>query len=400
VVRLPRDFNVLNSRDATHSGSRGRLVRRPCCASPAVPYTYGSTPRFFLVVRLFCSARKITSTMDAPPVQYVRTSDGYNIAYGAAGTGTAVVYLPILFQHFSLLWSTVGRASFSAVAERFKVYVYDGRGQGSSTRGLNESLTLDDLERDLDAVVSRVDESKFVLYGPAVFGLVALRYAARRPERVMALVLWNYVDSPLASYARSYRELAAADWDSYIQNQARSSWHEYDASLMMRILPETMTQSDHVILAGTLRSGSAEGVCERVTAPTLVLATRPGARFGQNEESGRRLAAMIPASQLRLLDSNGLNPEEGRPPSAVLAIEEFLRGLPGAPIAPSANLGLSEREVQVLRLIATGRSNQQIADVLVISPSTVLHHVTNILTKTGCSNRTEAAAYAHRHSLT
>jgi DNA-binding CsgD family transcriptional regulator len=60
---------------------------------------------------------------------------------------------------------------------------------------------------------------------------------------------------------------------------------------------------------------------------------------------------------------------------------------------------LSAREVEVLGLIAQGRTNHEIADALVISLSTVLHHVTNILTKTGCSNRTEAAAYAHRHGL-
>jgi NarL family two-component system response regulator LiaR len=83
----------------------------------------------------------------------------------------------------------------------------------------------------------------------------------------------------------------------------------------------------------------------------------------------------------------------------VLAIEDFLRGLPGAPMAPSASFGLSEREVQVLRLIATGRSNQQIADELVISLSTVLHHITNILTKTGCRNRTEAAVYARDRGI-
>jgi DNA-binding NarL/FixJ family response regulator len=60
---------------------------------------------------------------------------------------------------------------------------------------------------------------------------------------------------------------------------------------------------------------------------------------------------------------------------------------------------LSAREVEVLRLIALGRTNHEIAETLIISLSTVLHHVTNILTKTGRSNRTEAAAYAHRHGL-
>ena len=61
--------------------------------------------------------------------------------------------------------------------------------------------------------------------------------------------------------------------------------------------------------------------------------------------------------------------------------------------------GLSQREVEVLRLIAQGKSNQQIAEELFISASTVSHHVTSILNKTASSNRTEAATYASRHDL-
>jgi DNA-binding CsgD family transcriptional regulator/class 3 adenylate cyclase len=62
--------------------------------------------------------------------------------------------------------------------------------------------------------------------------------------------------------------------------------------------------------------------------------------------------------------------------------------------------GLTQREVEVLRLVAAGRSNQHIADQLVISLNTVARHVANILDKTDCSNRTEAAAYAYRERLT
>jgi DNA-binding NarL/FixJ family response regulator len=54
----------------------------------------------------------------------------------------------------------------------------------------------------------------------------------------------------------------------------------------------------------------------------------------------------------------------------------------------------------VLRLIAAGKSTRDIADALCISLNTVATHVRNILTKTGCANRTEAAAYALRHDLT
>jgi class 3 adenylate cyclase/DNA-binding CsgD family transcriptional regulator len=60
---------------------------------------------------------------------------------------------------------------------------------------------------------------------------------------------------------------------------------------------------------------------------------------------------------------------------------------------------LTPREAEVLRLIAIGRSNADIATVLSISLNTVATHVRNILAKTGCANRTEAAAYAMRHGL-
>jgi DNA-binding NarL/FixJ family response regulator len=61
--------------------------------------------------------------------------------------------------------------------------------------------------------------------------------------------------------------------------------------------------------------------------------------------------------------------------------------------------GLSQREVEVLHLVAAGKSNREIADTLCISLNTVATHVRNILTKTGTANRTEAAAYALRHGL-
>ena len=61
--------------------------------------------------------------------------------------------------------------------------------------------------------------------------------------------------------------------------------------------------------------------------------------------------------------------------------------------------GLSGREVEVLGLIAQGRSNPQIAEALVISINTVQHHVSSILNKAGLSNRAEAAAYAERNDL-
>ena len=62
-------------------------------------------------------------------------------------------------------------------------------------------------------------------------------------------------------------------------------------------------------------------------------------------------------------------------------------------------LGLTEREAEVIRLVAAGRSNQQIADELFITRKTASVHVSNILGKLGAANRVEAAAIAQRLGL-
>ena len=61
-----------------------------------------------------------------------------------------------------------------------------------------------------------------------------------------------------------------------------------------------------------------------------------------------------------------------------------------------AELGLSARELEVLALVAQGRTNRQIADELFITEKTAGHHVSNILTKLDAATRVEAAAIAHR----
>ena len=58
-------------------------------------------------------------------------------------------------------------------------------------------------------------------------------------------------------------------------------------------------------------------------------------------------------------------------------------------------LRLTERELEVLRLVAAGRSNREIAGELFISPKTASVHVSNILGKLGVASRGEAAAKAH-----
>jgi DNA-binding CsgD family transcriptional regulator len=81
------------------------------------------------------------------------------------------------------------------------------------------------------------------------------------------------------------------------------------------------------------------------------------------------------------------------------ALSEALGRGPVAPARARNPAGLSGREVEVLRLLAVGKSNREIAEALVLSQNTVLRHVSSILTKTGTANRTQAAAFANREGL-
>jgi DNA-binding CsgD family transcriptional regulator/tetratricopeptide (TPR) repeat protein len=72
---------------------------------------------------------------------------------------------------------------------------------------------------------------------------------------------------------------------------------------------------------------------------------------------------------------------------------------PEAPPSPAASLGLTQREAEVLALVAEGRTNRQIGQALFITPKTASVHVSRILAKLGVAGRGEAAAIAHRLGL-
>lgn len=83
-------------------------------------------------------------------------------------------------------------------------------------------------------------------------------------------------------------------------------------------------------------------------------------------------------------------------PSVARRVMEHLRKPPARESLPEP---LTDREVEVLCLVAQGLSNQEIARTLVLSPATVRTHVGNILGKLGLNNRTQAALYALREGL-
>ena len=96
-----------------------------------------------------------------------------------------------------------------------------------------------------------------------------------------------------------------------------------------------------------------------------------------------------------------LLPLTGGPPAAASEPSPSGGGTPPAPAPrpPAFPDALSAREVEVLRLLAGGMTNAEIAAALVLSPSTVKRHAENIYAKIGARRRSDATAYALRHGL-
>ena len=110
---------------------------------------------------------------------------------------------------------------------------------------------------------------------------------------------------------------------------------------------------------------------------------------------------LVQAVRAAYLGKVQLHPDIARTLMAAVATREATpaASAPPARSAPPPLDDLTERELEVLRLIAAGLNNRQIADRLVISEKTVKTHVSSILGKLHVEDRTQAAVYALRHGL-
>jgi DNA-binding CsgD family transcriptional regulator/pimeloyl-ACP methyl ester carboxylesterase len=338
--------------------------------------------------------------MDTPSVQYVTTSDGYSIACCVTGEGRDLVLMPEPFNHLHLMWaSALYRSLFEPLSRRFRMVQFDARGQGLSQRGLPADVEQRSILIDIEAVADSLDLKRFVLYGPYYLGTVAADYAARHPERVEALVLWNMDLGRPKPQDPIIHDLPQLSWDLFLDTYARTfnSYEEYDVALR-----RLRAAADPGFIVREYPEAEVEAILGQISVPTLVVARRIAA-MPHSEEAGRWVASRIAGSRLVLFDdvSGGRYTDGSKEPPLVSAIDQFLAGLPETKQAEAGGVSdvISGREVEVLRLLAAGRSNQEIADELVISLNTVRRHVSNIFDKTGAINRAQATAYAKDHGI-
>jgi pimeloyl-ACP methyl ester carboxylesterase/DNA-binding CsgD family transcriptional regulator len=339
--------------------------------------------------------------MDAPPVQYVTTSDGYNIGYCDSGVGRPLVFMPMTMTNLHMFWTedTQVLPWWQGLAQRFRLIQYDGRGQGMSTRGLSDGFSSADLITDLETIVDHLGLDRFPLFGLQWSGHTAVRYASMHPDRVEALILASCPVS-LASWSLAMLQpLAVQDWDAYLRALMGLAGGG-DISSGAQRLKQTVNQSDWQHLMQASVSSDIESLLPQIHVPTLVL--HPRESLNMPPEESMKVAALIPGARLALIDGGTVLGEHA---PGIAAIEGFLGKIPPmvteTPREPARTHsgGLSSREVEVLRLLAAGRSNQQIADELVISLNTVRRHVSNVFDKTGVANRAQATAYAKDNGL-
>ena len=348
------------------------------------------------------------------PIQYATTSDGVRIAFMSLGSGPPVVFASNIFGElngYRLGWPHYREVTDRLVALGWRVIRYDVRGMGSSDRDV-EDLSLEGRVRDLKAVISHLGLERFALGGVDIGAATAISYAVDTHEALFALVLltpWasgaRYLQIPRLRAAYSAEPMADDDSKVFasIMGSVATAFQDSD---LVRLHTELFVQSTTVADLAAYNAANARiditELLPRVKVPTLVIHESPFP-FGSYELC-REVAAGIPGARFVIVTDNSL---AGRLHDAnVTAFNGFLRSTaPGShvsdmPTTPrSATDRLTARELQVLRLVAAGSTNKEIASTLGVAVSTLERHLVNLYTKIGARGRSDAIAYALRHRL-
>ena len=281
-----------------------------------------------------------------PRIQYAKTSDGVNIAYRTFGEGQPLVCVYTFpWSHFELEWQLPEvRRWEGGLAERRKVIRYDHRGMGSSEHDVAD-FSLDGHIRDLEAVVDRVAPERFALFAGHRFGLVAIAYAARHPERLSHLILWHTsarVSDFESPRNRAVFDLLDKDWDLYVEtlSHTNSGWSEGEGAHGWAAIMRAATRPDLVRrIFGATSEWDVTSLLPALRTPTLVLHRREFPQW--SPDVARNLASEIPDARLVMLEGASHVPHIGDTSPVLRAVDEFLsdRESPSQPDAPEPPSG-------------------------------------------------------------
>jgi pimeloyl-ACP methyl ester carboxylesterase/DNA-binding CsgD family transcriptional regulator len=340
-----------------------------------------------------------------PQIEYATTSDGARIASFAIGEGPALLIAatpPWSHVQQELLIPRVG-AWLRELAEQATVVRYDSRGTGLSDRDRLD-FSIEAQVRDLEAVADHYGLERFAIWGSIAGGAPGIVYAARHPERVSHLMLWGAWTSGASVLRRpettALVEVLRQNWQMFTDMfaQVAFGWPDSDtAAGYAQLMRDSVSQEGMLRILEDLAKTDVTQDARQVRTPTLVL-TRRGATISGVEDA-RALAALIPSARLSIIDGSSHAPFLENPELVTAAIRGFMASKPEERAVRPPAAPLTERETQVLRLLAAGRTGKEIAAELTVSLPTVQRHIANIYGKIGARGRVEAASYAFEHGL-
>jgi DNA-binding SARP family transcriptional activator/pimeloyl-ACP methyl ester carboxylesterase len=278
----------------------------PVSVPPAVEHAAGSAqaPRH---------ASLATQTL-----RFCRTRDGVRLAYATSGDGPALVKAANWLTHLDYDWaSPVWSPWWRRLSQSHRLIRYDERGSGLSDWDVPPgSFTLDAWVRDLETVVDTIGLRRFALLGMSQGGPIAVRYAARHPERVSHLIVygtcaratWARATDEERRELRALGELIKVSWGSdepgfrqvydarFLPDGPLEIWRAFDKLQRMSTSPENAYRLWEAF--GALDASADAG---QLAVPTLILHSKDDRvwRFREAEE----LHSLVPGSRLVELDS-------------------------------------------------------------------------------------------------
>ena len=347
----------------------------------------------------------------APPsqeIRFARAGDGTRLAWAVHGSGPPLVVVSCWLSHLQYDWqSPVWRHFLEDLGAIATVIRYDERGFGMSDWDVDD-FSLDARLADLEAVLDATGHKEFALLGMSGGSAVALAYAAKHPDAVTRLVLYGTVCGVPVELEGEEREV-----EGTFRQMIRVGWANDDPTFRRvfttRFIPDAseeqlawfddlqrMSTSPQNSVASRIARQAVDLTNEipTITVPTIVLQAL-GDR-STTFDNAVTVSSQIPGARLVPLESRNhiLLADE---PAWHVFIDEVTAFLEPDRRSSSSDAHqpaepLSARELDVLRLAADGRSNDEIAERLTLSVRTVERHFSNVYGKLGLSGRSARTA--------
>lgn len=333
-------------------------------------------------------------------IEFTHSGDS-DIAYDSTGTGTdTVLIIPGWISQLEIDRAQTAITAFTTrLAQHRRIIHFDRRGTGLSFRDPSPdrfalSLQADDILSVLDAAGVEKAHLLSWFYG----SLPSIAFAATYPERTAKIVLinplmrWHILETgERGGISDAIRTLAESSWSSGSYALAAALVANPDSPHIRWLAAQHRAGIDSegaALLMTSLFSENAESYADQVNAETLLIrhqhcAVIPAALTND-------LAAHLSSVQIAEVSGNDTLPFFGESRNIVGKIDGFLG------TRSASELNLTPREEMVIRLLAHGYSNRDIARRLSLSEATVARHLGTAYGKLGVSGRPAAAVAAFR----